>query len=1658
MRKLIIGIILLLCAGPVIAENSSHVFSFSGSGQKYDTNDQEVLGSVFSTTEDGQLLKIRFLCNSADGSDHTIRIWEKKDNHFFLVSGPYIWNITSGTQGWMEYEFTYPVPVDKDKIYLLSVGKIPETDQEETGHTTGSSVSLRTSNPGISAQNGGATIETSWFISNSSRIAIVSNIKFKAGNIGPSQTICSNTKPDVIIQTKSPSGGTGIFGYQWQSSSDSVNWKDITDAKYAVYSPPSLTRNTFYRCIVSSGAFGNLSTNIILIKVLDPLTAGSIGSSQTICYNAIPSLLSQKTNPSGGSGFYSYQWQQSTDGTSWAEIQGASQATYQPSALSSNTWYRRNVTSENCDVKSSNTVQIKVVPQLYAGTIGTNQTICYNSDPEVLTNITSPTGGTGVYAFQWQRSSDNLSWNNIPGAILTTYSPAALTSNTWYRRNIVSDTCNLQSSNSVLITVRPALTACSIGAAQEICYNSTPAGLTQVTPPSGGTGSYDYQWQSSNDNKTWTNITGATQPAYSPSALTLSLSYRCNATSGTCGSVISNSVQVTVYPVFSPGQIGMSQSICYNETPAPLSQTIPPSGGDGSFSYQWQSSADNSTWNDIPGASSSTFSPQSLTSVNWYRRSVTSSGCGTINSNIVSITVNPVLGAGTIGSDQTICYNTAPAALNQLSAPSGGTGSYTFQWQRSSDNNSWFNISGAVSSSCSPSSLTESIWFRRNTISGDCAAKSSNAIYITVNPTLNSGTIGTSQSICYNTSPSALTQITAPSGGTGTYSYQWQSSTDNSLWNNISGAISQTYAPPALTSTTWYRRNITSGECATVSSPSIKITVFSTLTSGTIGSDQSVCYNNVPATLTEMTAASGGSGTYTYQWQSSPDNSNWTNISGASSAAYSPGALTSSVWYRRNVTSGSCGTANSNSIHITINPVLNGGSIGSDQNICYNTTPDALTQVTAPSGGTGTYTYQWQNSVDNSSWSNISGAANASYSPSALKSDTWFRRATGSGDCSTVNSNTVFINVFDQISLAQLHDSKRILTNTSATINVIVSGGTSPYTIRYTRNGVAQTPVTGYSSGSSISTGTLTTGIYTYSLTSVTDANNCSAQSLGTAITITVISDQTVLSNTALVIVNSSSSYYSDYSTYIKPYLDNFGIPYDVCDVSTASLPSFNDYAVLIFGHRNVYSSGYPISLIEDAVSGGVGLYSFDPHLFDYSSGFNTLITQKSVSSTEIDIPNYTHYITKRHQPDSYNSSNNVVNLLSSWTVTQTSNLAGGTDLATMTSGSQTVALLQAATYGSGKIVRWCGYNWVFESILGPVYGMDDLIWRGIVWAARKPFAMKGLPPMVTMRVDDANGADSGVRVNFEWINICNNYGIIPWVGTFNDEIASSRITLLKNLLDNNLATAAPHAFGSDVFIYFNHMNLSEFDGAANVISAKNFYTSHGLKMSKYLVPHFYELNTPALSEIRNMGVEFIATHMLPDQFFFASPSTPWINCGPYRINRYGNASGERPVYYGGYVNLGGISFFDCLIEISDDGGYEWYPSSDVSTTVARGIRHLRRSFNSMVLASLFTHEYYMTSISVSEWTQIISQITSNITEFNPEYRSTDYAVQYIRANNNITITGVTDNLNNTSITYSGSDDMDTKCYLFNDSGDQVVYQFVTLPKVNGTNQVTVTK
>src|SRR5581483_8687680 len=113
----------------------------------------------------------------------------------------------------------------------------------------------------------------------------------------------------------------------------------------------------------------------------------------TLNYNTSSTQLSL-TGVSGGSGTYSYVWQQSADGSNWTNILGITGTTYTPQNLTTPTYYRVAVTS-NGVTNYSAIAFVNVYPQLVAGTIApSSQAIAYNTTPVALT-LSGTTGGNG---------------------------------------------------------------------------------------------------------------------------------------------------------------------------------------------------------------------------------------------------------------------------------------------------------------------------------------------------------------------------------------------------------------------------------------------------------------------------------------------------------------------------------------------------------------------------------------------------------------------------------------------------------------------------------------------------------------------------------------------------------------------------------------------------------------------------------------------------------------------------------------------------------------------------------------------------------------------------------------------------------------------------------------------------------------------------------------------------------------------------------------------------------------------------------------------------------------------------------------------------------------------------------------------------------------
>lgn len=854
---------------------------------------------------------------------------------------------------------------------------------------------------------------------------------------GADQTVCETM--DVQLNGNVSGGShTGV----WTGGMGTFD--NPTDLATVYHPSPLETGTTVTLTLTSTNSFPcpNLSDDL-LINIFNTFSPGTVTSDQTICFGENPVLLAS-TPPTGGSGAgnFIYQWQYSTDGgLTWTDAAaGSNNLTCSPGPLFVTTMFRLQQTDTYCIPDQqvlTNSITITVHDQLMPGIIGSDQQICYGQTPIPLTG-TAPAGGSGSYTYQWQYSTNNgLTWLNImAGGNSPNLVPGSLTETTLYRLLETDAFClpaQVVTTNVIVISVYNQLIPGNASENQIICNGQIPLPLT-ATIPTNGSGNYSYQWQYSTDGGvTWANVTsGGNAPIYDPGQLFVTTIFRQQQTDSYCEPdqvIYTNSVFVTVDDALIAGTATANQTICFGETPASISATIP-SGGSGTYTYQWEYSTDGgTTWNNVTtGGNTITHNPGQLYITTSFRLRQTDEYCSpdqVVITNVVTITVYNALTAGTAGTDQLICHGQIPLPLNATS-PGNGSGQFNYQWQFSTDAGvTWADVSaGGNSLNYSPGALTISTLYRLRVADTYCQPADvvyTNTVTINVLEQLAPGAANADQTICYGETPVVL-NATQPSGGSGTYSYQWQYSVNAGLtWNNIpSGGTGLNYAPSALTTTTWYRVQQTDTYCEPdqmVITNVIVVNVFDQLVPGVASADQTICNGQLPAALTAI-APSGGSGNFNYQWQYSIDGgTNWTDIvSGGNDLVYSPGILTTTTTFRLVQYDSGCApyqVVNTNSVTITVLSPLIAGIASADQSICYGGSAETLT-ATLPTGGSGNFTYQWQRMTPPGSWANIAGATTLTYSPGPLYVTTYYRLLQTDNSClpnQQVTTNTVTIDV-----------------------------------------------------------------------------------------------------------------------------------------------------------------------------------------------------------------------------------------------------------------------------------------------------------------------------------------------------------------------------------------------------------------------------------------------------------------------------------------------------------------------------------------------------------------------------------------------------------------------------------------------------------------------
>lgn len=325
----------------------------------------------------------------------------------------------------------------------------------------------------------------------------------------------------VSMDAQALSTNGSSLTYKWQvSSNGGVSFGDLSDNTY--YSGTSSTVLTFkkpllidnnkiYRLSANSPGASTKYSNSSTLSVVPSILVSSYPTEQrSINGSATFSVIAISTD-----GSLRYQWQKSSEKTTgYSNIANATSSTLNVSVINynqNNTYYRV-ILKNNNETIVTNGVKLIALPIISIIGQPSNQTTDNGTATFTVSAITtSPLSSKSVLTYQWQYSTNNKLYSNLPNQtnpflFLTNLSRSQ---NNYYYRAIIK-VGNIQLiSNSAQLKILPTILSSDIlNRVSYINTNNTDYANIEMSVTARSTaGNMTYQWQQSKDSgSTYSNL------------------------------------------------------------------------------------------------------------------------------------------------------------------------------------------------------------------------------------------------------------------------------------------------------------------------------------------------------------------------------------------------------------------------------------------------------------------------------------------------------------------------------------------------------------------------------------------------------------------------------------------------------------------------------------------------------------------------------------------------------------------------------------------------------------------------------------------------------------------------------------------------------------------------------------------------------------------------------------------------------------------------------------------------------------------------------------------------------------------------------------------------------------------------------------------------
>lgn len=369
-----------------------------------------------------------------------------------------------------------------------------------------------------------------------------------------SQTAASGT--DVTF------GGEG-FGVPtptvtWQSSPDGVTWTDVpgvTGDELTLVGVTTVLDGTSYRALVTNSQ-GTAPTDAAVLTVT-PLASTVSDPAGTRVVSGSDAAFSVTVT---GDPVPTIQWQRSTDGSAWSDIDGATTGDLVLAGVTTadDGLLVRAVSTNVAGADTSEPAALAVDPSVPAVSDPAGSSVTSGDDAAFSVTTT----GDPAPSLQWQTSADGAAWADVGGATGTELVLVGVTTaqDDHLYRAIATNAGGSATSAPAMLSVAPAppvLTAAPVAQRVDTGGDGVfTAGATGDPAPT-------YLWQTSADNVVWTDVVGARTGTLTLAAVTAAddgLWIRVYvANEG--GAVTSDGVQLTVVPAATPTPDGRAAAL-----------------------------------------------------------------------------------------------------------------------------------------------------------------------------------------------------------------------------------------------------------------------------------------------------------------------------------------------------------------------------------------------------------------------------------------------------------------------------------------------------------------------------------------------------------------------------------------------------------------------------------------------------------------------------------------------------------------------------------------------------------------------------------------------------------------------------------------------------------------------------------------------------------------------------------------------------------------------------------------------------------------------------------------------------------------------------------------------------------------------------------------